>query len=370
MQLIILHREKLINVLEWFLIIGFCIISSLFSSGVVDQFLSGKTSFAQYEEPMTNHPAIVIRFSLKPSELNFSDVNISYTATGLGTEKNLSLGNNYFLHPGDNKTRVIYLDSFVTVQDGNKHYKKLRGFRIINLSPLTFDKKGTGGALIKIYHHLRESKPWENDQIKLTITSVMNSPGVRRVWKDGTPLHFIVRKNTNTRIEMKAERYKFLEQKGECQQESFYECIVSKLELSDDFKACPTKCIPKIFSNLGLNFSSPFCPYFRSGGCVMKIVRDLIWSSNQPSACKKSCSILQYFGQISENHPDPPNASDKSNYYRLRYKFADQNMYVSEEYFIHDIMNVIGSVGGTLGMFIGFSMTGFMSWIFSKLRTV
>ena len=135
----------------------------------------------------------------------------------MGTEKNLSLGNNYFLHPGDNKTRVIYLDSFVTVQDGNKHYKKLRGFRIINLSPLTFDKKGTGGALIKIYHHLRESKPWENDQIKLTITSVMNSPGVRRVWKDGMPLHFIVRKNTNTRIEIKAERYRFLAQKGECQ---------------------------------------------------------------------------------------------------------------------------------------------------------
>ena len=360
-----ISRDGFITALEWVLLIGLCIVSGFFSSGVVEQYLSGKTSFTQYEEPITNHPAIVIRFSLKPSEVNFSDINISYIASGLGLkrlEKNLSLGKNFFLHPeGVNKTTVVYLNSLVTLLKP--------AFRIINLTPLTYTSRGLAGATIKVYHHLRnddESKSWENDQILFTITSIKNSPGVRRIWKDGKPLYFILRKNTNTRIEIEAEQYKFLEQKGECQQESFNECFVSELESSNDFKACSNKCIPKVFSNMGQNFSNPFCQDkgFSRDGCARHIVKKLI----KQSACKKSCSRLQYLGQISENHPDTPNASDKSNYYRLEYKFANKNMYVSEEYFIYDIMNVIGSVGGTLGMFIGFSMTGFSSLIFSKLR--
>ena len=367
-----ISRDQFITALEWVLFIGLCIISGLFSSGVVDQFLSGKTSFTQYEEPITIHPAIVIRFSLKTSEVNFSDVNISYVSIGFNEklyERNLSIGKNYFSRQskgGNNLTAVVSLESLETNQDSRN--KELRGFRIIHLTPMTFNTKGLGGALIKVYHHLRnvdQSKSWENDQILLTFTSINNSPGVRRVWKDGTPLHFIVGKNTNIRLDMKAEQYRFLEQKGKCQQESFYECFISELESSDYFKTCSKKCIPNVFSNLGKNYSIPFCENdIASDRCTMKIVFKIIVHS----PCKKSCSMLQYLGQFAENHPDRSIASDKSNYYRLEYKFPNKNMYVSEEYFIYDIMNVIGSVGGTLGMFIGFSMTGFISLIFTKLR--
>ena len=308
-----ISRDGFITALEWVLLIGLCIVSGFFSSGVVEQYLSGKTSFTQYEEPITNHPAIVIRFSLKPSEVNFSDINISYIASGLGLkrlEKNLSLGKNYFLHPeGVNKTTVVYLESFVTFQPGDTLKTKLRAFRIINVSPLTYNNKGIGGAKIKVYHHLRKSKSWQNDQILFTLTSIKNSPGVRRIWKDGKPLHFIVSKNTYTRIELEAEEYRFLEQKGECQQESFYECFGSELESSDDFKRCSKKCIPKVFSNMGKNYSTPFCQGFSGEGCVKKIVKGLIRSTDQ--RCKKSCSRLQYLGQIAENHPNhPSDASD------------------------------------------------------------
>ena len=36
-------------------------------------------------------------------------------------------------------------------------------------------------------------------------------------------------------------------------------------------------------------------------------------------------------------------------------------MVVHVEYFIYNTMGMIGSVGGTFGMFIGFSVTGFIS---------
>ena len=40
---------------------------------------------------------------------------------------------------------------------------------------------------------------------------------------------------------------------------------------------------------------------------------------------------------------------------------ADNKMKVFHEYLIYDTMSMIGSVGGTLGIFIGFSMTGVIS---------
>ena len=41
---------------------------------------------------------------------------------------------------------------------------------------------------------------------------------------------------------------------------------------------------------------------------------------------------------------------------------------VYEEYFIFDAIGMIGAVGGTLGMFIGFSMIGVISWILGYLK--
>ena len=76
------------------------------------------------------------------------------------------------------------------------------------------------------------------------------------------------------------------------------------------------------------------------------------------------CNTL---GQIFRSQP--LNASGNSNtIYEIVYRIPNKNMYVSEEYLIYDEINVIGSVGGTLGMFIGFSMTGVVSWVFSKIR--
>ena len=48
---------------------------------------------------------------------------------------------------------------------------------------------------------------------------------------------------------------------------------------------------------------------------------------------------------------------DFSFYYRL----VDNQTHVHKEYLIYDVMNMIGSVGGTLGLFIGFSCSNVVS---------
>ena len=70
---------------------------------------------------------------------------------------------------------------------------------------------------------------------------------------------------------------------------------------------------------------------------------------------------MQYSGiEVASRSLTP---SETHDFHQVRYRFenADNKMKVFHEYLIYDSMGMIGSVGGTFGMFIGFSMTGVIS---------
>ena len=50
------------------------------------------------------------------------------------------------------------------------------------------------------------------------------------------------------------------------------------------------------------------------------------------------------------------------------YHFYDNSTTVYEEYYIYDAISMVGSVGGTLGMCIGFSFTGIISFLTNILQ--
>ena len=50
------------------------------------------------------------------------------------------------------------------------------------------------------------------------------------------------------------------------------------------------------------------------------------------------------------------------------YHFYDNSTTVYEEYLIYDAISMVGSVGGTLGMCIGFSFTGIISFLINILQ--
>ena len=71
--------------------------------------------------------------------------------------------------------------------------------------------------------------------------------------------------------------------------------------------------------------------------------------------CKKSCSNLEYLGEVVLNIPDH-SEHENLNIYELEFKLTNQDFVakVWEEYLIYDIIGMMGSVGGTLGSFIEF----------------
>ena len=175
-------------------------------------------------------------------------------------------------------------------------------------------------------------------------------------------------KNSLSVYSIYPERYEYLKKLGKCQKESYYQCIGLKLD-QIEYKECAKKCIPNIFYDPRINFSTPFCRNdTRNEDCALKIVKKIIKFEIE-SNCHKSCSTLEYSGEVTLIRPYQswkPNASSYYLYITLRYPDFMANVY--EEYLICDALGMIGSVGGTLGMFIGFSMTGIISWIFGYFK--
>ena len=61
MKFLVSHN-KVFEILEFILFIGFAIIAGWFAHGVLDQFFSQRTSFSQHEKEFTDYPVISMVF--------------------------------------------------------------------------------------------------------------------------------------------------------------------------------------------------------------------------------------------------------------------------------------------------------------------
>ena len=145
--------------------------------------------------------------------------------------------------------------------------------------------------------------------------------------------------------------------------------IIGNYNYSECENPCMAVSLPKTSTN-DLAFKDKECQTVGDRVCMM-------WKFNSAlnevlEKCPKNCENVQYNGkstfllQTDEDHT----YSRKWNY-----AFANKKIEVEEEYIIMDETGVIGAVGGTLGLFIGFSfrdITGLLidglKWVFKRKR--
>ena len=94
------------------------------------------------------------------------------------------------------------------------------------------------------------------------------------------------------------------------------------------------------------------------------IIRDLIKNTTTWDEHLKTCTTIDYFGEIMTENND-----QESNELGIQYKFAfPLRASVYQEYLITDTIDLVGSVGGTLGLFIGFSFNNIITYIMGYIR--
>ena len=77
--------------------------------------------------------------------------------------------------------------------------------------------------------------------------------------------------------------------------------------------------------------------------------------------CKPNCKITQYSGKQTYQ--------EKSDTIAIRYSYlAPALTIVHKEYLIYDAIGLIGSIGGTLGIFIGFSFSNTIQTLFTTFK--
>ena len=171
--------------------------------------------------------------------------------------------------------------------------------------------------------------------------------------KNGKAMRIRIDKGMAKDISLKAKKHRYLETYNKCSKESYYECLSRKImaaTLEDSAKNCTS-------------VSLPFLPICKNGKIddnisAWKFHNNLKNVTKDCNNClTKLCTTLEYSGEETYNEKLRVNNITVA----FGYLFSSNSTTVYEEYLIYDVISMIGSVGGTLGMCIGFSFTGLIS---------
>ena len=156
-------------------------------------------------------------------------------------------------------------------------------------------------------------------------------------------------------VELRQEKSLYLNLPNrKCRSQSYFEDLAQKFD-SADFSKCPIKCRP-IEEHFGLDHHLVAhieeCKSELENECSRNVMIDC-----EKKVIIKPCKKLFYFGSIMR-----PSRTETQNTSRLWYHFSPPgNLIVYEEYLVFDMISLISSVGGTLGLCIGFSFTNLVA---------
>ena len=171
-----------------------------------------------------------------------------------------------------------------------------------------------------------------------------------------------------------------------CSKDSFFQYLVKRfsninldqVRQNHTFKdrygnACPFKsiCSPMLLpfdSEAGITICDNDVDYY----CFDKILSDMKKETLKSNYCKKICNATEFKTIPDLERPlDGPGSGSDAIVISVKFGFPDSSIDVrpsepfktiKTEYLVVSWMSLLGNVGGTLGIFVGFSMTGASEW--------
>ena len=329
----------------WMFYVTLFTTSIWFTWGVLDKFFKQDTGIQQNQGKIETHPTIVICMGSSKYEADF---HIYLSIGNEGSWVNLKIGENHL----ETLKVKVYLATVYTKYNGmcyaiNTTQKVDETFIAIVIMPSSSTDNFPG-------------------TIPVIFTSEMNSYGVtQRNWRDGKEFSFITSVGNSKSIVLTVEKNVNLK----CSNESFYEYVASRLS-SDNLERCNETCLMTSLPNEPY----PVCPNYdewygkdtkgKETDCNWHILQDLIQNIISNEEHLKTCVTTQYLGEITSD------VEDGRTYAQFEYIFAlPLKAKVYKEYPITDSITLFGSLGGTLGLFIGFSISNVVYTIMDFLQS-
>jgi len=194
-------------------------------------------------------------------------------------------------------------------------------------------------------------------------------------WMDGKPFGTHAEQDEIVMVKLVPEKFMYLQNQendeSSCSHQTYLEQLKSRF-INANFSNCQSTCSPWL---LPFQNDLPLCGWevdhegWHKRNCAKNVLKDVMVNVNLQGEYSRPCNVLQYIGEVSGTL----GLDHNNNYvtFAVRYQFMPPQMTVTyKEYLIFDTIGVVGSVGGTLGIVIGFSLTGVISSIIIFLKKI
>ena len=330
--------------IEWFIYIGFCILAGLFVKDVFDQYQSKDTFMGQSLQPITKLPTIVFCFTKYSWDYNEGKVKVFYSTRF--NDYNCIKANESLHLDGGNETV-------------NWEQMTNQCFMINNVIS-SEAKRG-----VQRYLSIQIPKYVDPPSLRVYFTSKENSYGrFFREWFDGEVLNIDIEFGYKVKLQVKPVEYSYLNQDSKCTNQTFLDQWWPYMTKAN-FSKCDKKC--SHYSTF-VSEERPLCGWgttnLKDRRCAAKAFQGNYNNFKEEVAYVRPCHVSEYHGKIMETK------SVKGNQFQLSYTFSPPEMtFEYKERLVFDDVGMIGSVGGTLGMCIGFSFIGMASVVLDIMKS-
>ena len=363
----ILKRTTILKALKYMTLFTLMISSGWFMNDVWVKFQKKDTTFKQYEEQMNELPTTVLCLEPFAKESVLKEFNL--TIYDLDNMVNLDK----FPKPWKNFLDEVYFklnrDFTIALRDYNElelgdNPIQLENSRnmIITVSEL-FTLWYGFCYLIKLSYTFNNqliftltfnNQTLERNDIptpQLYITSEENALGVLGMnWIYGTELRWSP-KDKETGYKVTPIKRKTLSLKSHCNMNSNSNCIFELIKQSNI--TCNKSCLPVKFPNMD-TILMPECDEnntIEEFDCMKwELHKSLFY--NASFFCERHCNTMEYKGK--QSFAFKYHGSSRFSI-EWRYILDSAKVTVQEEYLVYDSTGIVGAIGGTLGLFVGFS---------------
>ena len=127
------------------------------------------------------------------------------------------------------------------------------------------------------------------------------------------------------------------------------------------------KCIPINLATIMTFNSQLFLPLCNTslGYSAFNEYTDIFYMATHK--CPKSCITNQFTSGMVQTLKG---YESTNKHVEIEIDFLTNRLEVHQEYLVYDFEGMIGSVGGTLGLFVGFSLLSTLDWIIEVIKNV
>ena len=344
-------QDKCFQVIEYIIFFGLLGLSFFLMYEVLDKYISRKTVITQSEVPITELPTIIICFSKQNSYNTKYEYESDFKIKLLYWDWDQSdqIGS-IFVKEGENTTlfgEIIWLEKIITAYRGNC-------FKITSI--LTNPYLIRDRTIINIYFNESITEEDFPNWSYIFVTSEKNSYGiVSSNWMNGKILRTQIDAGMRRDFDLKPVQHSYLTTHPKCSHEAYYDCV-SKSILASIKKGVSSQCSM---------ISLPLLPLCKINKTIEEQKEFLEAYSKGNDQCfgMTYCIVSEYSADEIAYRPSMENGT-----FEFGFIMSSNSTTIYEEYLIHDGINAIGSVGGTLGMCIGFSFTGLASYLLNILK--